>query len=229
MALIVDSLSLNKNIKMNFATIYDYLQQDIDLEKLLEPILPFLEPRQVLIDAGCGSGHILTYLAGKGYKVIGIDNDTSMLSLAQQKIIENQLSAQLFEHDLRTPLRIKTHQIISLLDVSHYFKGVKKLFRNYYQALLKGGVLILDLYNDKVNERESGCIENISYDWQVTTKDNRISHLLTVLVDNDKYNYELKQYYYPLSYYSNILTQLGFRIQYLKSYDDRKIFLICHK
>ncbi len=214
---------------MNFSSIYDYLQQDIDLDHLLAPILPYLDVKNVLVDAGCGSGHILTYLAKKGFKVVGLDNDSSMLSLAQQKIIHYGLDAKLYEHDLRDPLQMKTHQIISLLDVSHYFKGVKKLFHNYYQALIKNGVLILDLYKSSVNEHEFGQIDNLHYDWEVKTINDKINHKLTVLVNDQTYHYNLYQYYYPLDYYQKVLTEIGFNIDIIDSYDDRKVYFICRK
>lgn len=214
---------------MNFSKIYDYLQQDIDLDQLLAPILPLLDINQVLIDAGCGSGHILTYLAQKGFKVVGLDNDPSMLVLAQQKIFENELNAQLYEHDLREPLHIKAYQIISLLDVTHYFKGVKKLFHNYYQALISGGVLIIDLYKAPINEHEVGQSDELHYDWKVSTSKHQIKHELTVLADGHENHYNLSQYYYSLNYYHLTLEDIGFKVEMMDSYDDRKIYFICRK
>ncbi len=214
---------------MNFQTVYDFLQADIDLDELLKPILPYLDKNEILVDAGCGSGHILTYLSKMGFKVLGLDIDSSMLSLAQQKINHHKLEAKLFEHDLRKPLRVKAHQIISLLDVSHYFKGVSQVFKNYYQALSKNGVLILDLYKVEVNEIEEGQIENLHYHWEVITKNQKIRHKLTVLVNGDEFVFKQNQYYYPIEYYHQILVNLGFSIEMIDSYDDRKVYLVCQK
>lgn len=229
MDLIADLSNLDKRVNMNFATIYDYFQKDIDLDQLLKPILPFLDQSHLVIDAGCGSGHILTYLSQKGFMLIGVDNDSTMLALAQQKIIEHKLNAKLFEHDLKSTLPVKVYQIISLLDVVHYFKGAKGLFKNYYHALENGGTLIIDLYKNVVNEHEEGQIGTLEYDWLAETKGNLIKHTLTVLVDNAKYVFNQKQYYYPLSYYLDLLQQIGFKVQLVDSFDDRKINLVCKK
>ena len=54
----------------------------------LTPIIPYLNVNDVVIDAGCGTGHILTFLAKRGFHMIGLDYDESMLSLAKIKWIQ---------------------------------------------------------------------------------------------------------------------------------------------
>src|SRR5690554_5255425 len=135
MVLIRDLWRLKRKFNMNFSEFYDIFQEDVDYDALLAPILPYLKMDQQILDAGCGSGHILSHLLSKGYDVIGIDNDETMLELAQKNITFKGYTPKLFFHDLRKPLNHKFHQIISLLDVFHFFKGVKTLVRNLYNAL----------------------------------------------------------------------------------------------
>ena len=64
---------------------YDLFQKDVDYESLLAPILQYLNKEHLILDAGCGSGHILSHLLIQGYDVIGFDNDETMLEIALKK------------------------------------------------------------------------------------------------------------------------------------------------
>ncbi|MFA7417572.1 MAG: methyltransferase [Acholeplasma sp.] len=214
---------------MNFSNIYDLFQQDVDYQSLLQPILPLLKKDEVILDASCGSGHILSYLITLGYRTIGIDNDESMLELAHKKMGTYNLSSNLFLHDLRQPLNHKFHQIISLLDVFHYFKGVKGVIKNLYNALYDGGKLIIDLYNGPQNEIESGTFLDMNYHWQTTTSMQRLIHRITIKKGDITYSYVIKQYLYPVEYYINQLEAAGFKTNLFKGFDDRKVYVLCTK
>lgn len=214
---------------MNFEIFYDYFQADVDYESLINPILPFLDQNKVILDAGCGSGYILSHLSNLGYQMIGIDKNQRMLELAQAKLKENNLDTKLFLHDLNQPLIQKFDQIICLLDVFHYFKGVRKLVKNLYNGLNPGGKLILDLYKDEINEEESDTFDDLSYVWKVSTSKNRITHVIDVMSNQGQYQFLVKQYYYALNYYRDILKSVGFSIIEVFGFDDRKVYFVCTK
>jgi 2-polyprenyl-3-methyl-5-hydroxy-6-metoxy-1,4-benzoquinol methylase len=61
--------------------------------------LEALEPRPVsVLDAGCGTGRVAIELARRGYGVVGVDVDASMLAVARTKAPE----LEWHEHDLAT-------------------------------------------------------------------------------------------------------------------------------
>src|SRR5690554_5071621 len=155
---------------MDFSTLYDLFQSDVDYESLLKPVLPYLNKNHIILDAGCGSGHILKYLLQQNYDVIGVDIDENMLALAQKKLLELNHNNHLFLHDLRKPIKHKFHQIISLLDVFHYFKGIYGVAKNLYHALYDEGILIIDLYKEPQHFIETGTILDMKYIWEVSTK-----------------------------------------------------------
>ncbi len=214
---------------MNFESFYDYFQMDVDYDSLLKPLLPYLKKDQVILDAGCGSGYITTYLAKNGYQMIGIDKNQEMLVLAKEKLSDENLQADLFVHDLNYSLKQKFDQIICLLDVFHYFKGVKRLIKNLYNGLNDDGRLILDLYKGPVNEQESDTFTDLSYDWKVSTKNEVITHEVIVHYYDEIHKYKVKQYYHPVSYYTNLLTDVGFKVDFVDGFDDRKAYLVCTK
>lgn len=214
---------------MTFEKVYDILQQDVNYEKLIKPILKYLSKDKLTLDAGCGSGYILSLMAQQGYKLEGIDNNEEMLSLAKSRLDLLNLNVPLINHDLRKALPKKYDQIISLLDVSHYFMGVKKLFTNYYNALNFGGVLIIDLYKMPIYESEVGSYGDLKYTWDVHTSKTQIIHDVEVEVGNQLYDYKIRQYYKPLDEYISTLKSVGFKVKTINSFDDRKVFVICKK
>ncbi|MBN3490584.1 class I SAM-dependent methyltransferase [Acholeplasma equirhinis] len=214
---------------MTFEQVYDILQQDVNYPKLLKPILKYLDKSKTTLDAGCGSGYILKYLVSQGYPMVGLDINKDMLKLAQEKLEKENLSCELIKHDIRKKIPRKFDQIISLLDVSHYFMGVKKVFHNYYQALNPNGILILDLYRLPIFEEEEGIYQGLSYHWEVYTTKAQIVHELEVSKDGLTQKFKVKQWYNEIEYYEAILLSLGFKVKIIKSFDDRKVFLICKK
>src|SRR5690606_20606605 len=205
------------------------LQQDVNYEKLLKPILKYLDKEKLTLDAGCGSGYILSMLASKGYLIEGLDNNQEMLDLAKQRLEELNLNVLLINHDLRKPLPKKYDQIISLLDVTHYFMGVKNLFKIYFNALTAGGTLILDLYKSPVNEEESGIYDDLKYTWKVRTTVSQIIHKIDVEYLDETYNFRVRQFYKPLNIYLETIKEIGFKVKTIQSFDDRKVFVICQK
>ena len=214
---------------MIFSEFYDLFQADVDYEALMHPILPYLNQDEVILDAGCGSGYILAYLLNKGYNVIGVDKEESMLERAHKKISSYGYSKQLFLHDLKYPLKQKFHQIIALLDVFHYFKGIKNLAENLYNALYDGGKLIIDLYKEPQAYVESGKIEGIKYHWEMSTNDHILKHKITLNKSKRTSHFVIRQYIYNLDYYLNVLKAVGFSIETFNGFDDRKIYLVCTK
>lgn len=214
---------------MGFENLYDFLQEDVNFDELLKPLLPYIDKENEVLDAGCGSGHILSSLASKGYKVVGVDINSHMLSLAQARLEDLNLKAELYEHDLKQPLPRKFKTIIALLDVFHYFMGIKKVAQNMYHGLTSDGTLILDLYHSPVNEEETENDDYFMYTWKVETKNTKIKHEINVLNGEFKGNYKVSQYYYPLNYYMDTLKEVGFKVSKINGFDDRKVYLICRK
>ncbi|VEU82586.1 class I SAM-dependent methyltransferase [Acholeplasma hippikon] len=214
---------------MGFEHLYDFLQEDVNFDELLKPLLPYIDKNEEVLDAGCGSGHILTNLASKGYRMVGVDINSHMLSLAKQRLEELNINADLYEHDLKKPLPRQFKTIIALLDVFHYFMGIKTIAKNMYNGLTPNGTLILDLYHSPVNEIETENDDYFMYTWKVETKGTKIRHDIKVYNGEFEGEYKVSQYYYPVSYYVDTLKEVGFKVSKINGFDDRKVYLICRK
>jgi SAM-dependent methyltransferase len=212
-----------------FAKAYDLLMADVDYEAIYTWLEPYLKADDVIMDAGCGSGYLLEELIKRNYRAIGIDIDSSMLSIALDRLVEKQLKAELYEHDLRDSLGVKVDVILMMFDVINYFKGASKIFRNMYHGLNKGGRLILDLYKEEVLEEYKDYQEEdeslIAYQWNIQAHHQKLIHLVTVQQETNR----IIQYVKPLNYYVNLLNSLGFKVEIKEGPDQRKHYVIAYK
>lgn len=212
-----------------FAKAYDLLMADVDYEQIYEWLKPHFKNTDLIIDAGCGSGYLLLELLNHGHQAIGIDIDSSMLSIALDKLRENHVETNLYEHDLRNPMNAQADVIIAMFDVANYFKGIKKVFKNIHQALYDGGRFIFDIYKKEVlvDYQDYSEIEDepISYAWRIETS----GHLMTHYVEFEDEMDIVKQYVYDLDYYLDILKSLGFTYEVSDGIDSRKHYIVATK
>lgn len=214
---------------MNFEIFYDILQEDVNYEKLITPFLKYLNKDKEILDAGCGSGHILMYLLKLGYKTIGLDINSNMLKLASNKLFEANLPHNLFEHNLKKEIPFKFSQIISFLDVLNYFKHPKRIIKNLNNSLTNEGVLIFDIYKKPFTYEEIGNYGDIEYNWEIKEHKNKITHNIKFLHKDKTYKYKFRQYIKPIDYYLNILHKLNFKTEVKDGFDIRKHYIIAIK
>ena len=102
----------------NLALVYDKLMEDIDYQAwanyLDQLISKYKAPGKELIDLGCVTGSISLKLAQKGYNVLGIDYSEEMLTQAEQKFRENNITIPLYHQDIRELVMDKTVDIVYL-------------------------------------------------------------------------------------------------------------------
>ncbi len=212
-----------------FARAYDLLMADVDYEAVYTWLKPYLKEHKTILDAGCGSGYLLVELVKNKHDAIGIDIDSGMLSLAYDKLREANLSANLYEHDLRVPLYVKFDIVLAMFDVVNYFKGLKKVFKNIYNGLNDGGIFIFDLYKKEVLKDYSDYIEiedePIHYEWTIRSNASQLIHQVNI----GKETVEIKQYVDDLSYYLILLEDLGFKTEVHDGMDVRKHYIVAYK
>ena len=105
-----------------------------------------------ILELGCGTGSVLKHLA-KDYKVCGLDQSKTMLSIARKKLPH----ARLFHQDMvRFNLPERFDVICCVYDsINHVltFAGWKELFASVNRHLSDGGVFIFDVNTQKKLDR----------------------------------------------------------------------------
>ena len=109
--------------------------------KLLKSILASLPLPQgsLALDIGCGTGSNLEILGSRGFNVIGIDRSIYALALTQKKINFPLINGDLNE----LPIRPESVGLILAADTLEHLENDLNGIFEFYQALKKGGLLIL--------------------------------------------------------------------------------------
>lgn len=145
-----------------YAQYYDLFYRKKNYKKecaFLQSILRAYGPSalKTILDLGCGTGGHLVPLAQRGYQLTGVDHSQAMLNVAQKKIRENGIKAQLLKAELSNfRLRKKFDFIISMFSVMDYlirdvdFKAALACVRDHMK---KSSLFVFDFWNAKAVEK----------------------------------------------------------------------------
>jgi SAM-dependent methyltransferase len=216
----------------HFYQFYDELMDDVPYLKYLNQIKQYAKKTDFILDCGCGSGTLLIKLLKEQYHVVGLDLSDEMLLLASQKLSENQLGTALYQDNI-LDLKVNEHfnLIYSVLDVINYLKDedeIKRAFLNIYEALVKDGIFYFDIHSqnklDRVFDGYSyhEAKDDFAYGWNTyVDKEDEIYHLtheLNFFVKEANGLYRRYEEYhdqvvFPLEFYLECLTNVGFTIE----------------
>ena len=134
-----------------FALRYDELTENVDYKVRSDYISDFfnklgLSEDASLLDLACGTGTMSLLFKEKGYRVIGVDLSSEMLSIADNKAkgAIPFIRSEMQNFSLTEPV----DACICCLDsINHLnsIKDVKKTFECIYSALNENGILIFDV------------------------------------------------------------------------------------
>jgi SAM-dependent methyltransferase len=133
----------------DFAWFYDrYIASGF--EQWLLPVLdrifiPHLPPRARILDLCCGTGNLASRLAGRGYRVLGLDGSHGMLQIAKAKA-----PGALFAQSDATAFALKqpVDAAISVFDsLSHLLTrdDLLRAFQSVHAALAPSGLFLFDI------------------------------------------------------------------------------------
>jgi len=103
-----------------------------------------------VLDAGCGPGYLLAELAGRGFRVHGMDGATGMLRNARARL--DALSPA-FPWDLRQgdiealPYEDQSFDLVCSTGVIEYLSGDERVLSEFSRVLRPGGRLVLPVTN----------------------------------------------------------------------------------
>lgn len=104
-----------------------------------------------ILDAACGAGRHSIILRKLGYQVVGFDLSKTLLKVAKEDSIEENLKIDLINADIRTFCsKIEFDLIINLFTSFGYFESDEENFafvKHSYKFLTLGGYYVLDFLN----------------------------------------------------------------------------------
>ncbi len=103
-----------------------------------------IKKNDVVLDFGCGEGHYTIPLAkvvGKNGRVYALDKDGQVLKRLKQIVGEEKLeNIEIIQTETKIPLEDDFLDAVLCYDVIHYEKDRKKIYKEVYRVLRKGGL-----------------------------------------------------------------------------------------
>lgn len=181
------------------ADIYDSLNTSLADLDFYKRWMPESKDTKIL-ELCCGTGRLTIPIAKEGYDVTGVDIMANMLEKAKAKSLEDNLSIDFIEADIRNlNLSEKFDLIFIPFNSIHHLYKNEDLFKTFHvvkQHLKKGGLFLLDCYNPDITfivDNQKEATEIASY----TTNDGRKVHIKQAMQyeSNSQVN-RIKWHYY---------------------------------
>lgn len=235
-----------------FAAAYDLLTFNVPYDEIADyyaEILCKMTSGKRLLDMGCGTGSLSVRLAERGFKVIGQDASTEMLSVAAGKSSEVMWICQNMEE---TDIGGEVDAVISTLDSVNHLNGREAFlncFRQAAECLPGGGVFVFDV-NTVYKHREILGNNTFIYDvdgvycvWQNSfdPADNGVDIELDLFFENEDGTYSrggesFREIAFSKDEYCQMLEETGFEVVNILEYltynipkDDSEKLLISAK
>jgi SAM-dependent methyltransferase len=112
---------------------------------ILATLAPIRERNGLVLELGCGGGHLTRHLLDAGHRVLASDASTAMLTIARENIREAESIRQIILPDDPLP---EADAIVAVGHVLNYLEdeaAIHRAFISIANALRPGGILVLDL------------------------------------------------------------------------------------
>jgi SAM-dependent methyltransferase len=138
---------------VKYARYYDLLYRDKNYKKEVDYAHSLIrrysrKRNKTLLDVGCGTGGHAVWLAKKGYKIVGIDRSPEMISIARDKLLDdNGVEFKVLDAS-KSSLRRKFDIAVSLFHVMSYLTTNEVFAKSLkiHKQLKKGGLFIFDFW-----------------------------------------------------------------------------------
>lgn len=212
-----------------FAYIYDSLMSDIPYHKYaawIQQHAPVVKGKK-LVDIGCGTGVLSTYFANAGYEVTGVDLSESMLTVAQNRSLENGTDISFICQSMAELEGVDGVDVaVIAIDSLNYLEtldSVEQTFQRVFDALNPNGQLFFDVHSlykmDVIYPNGPFTYEDeqVAYLWhtEVGEEAHSIYHDITFFVRGESGYYERFeeshfQRTYPVETFLSLLEKVGF-------------------
>jgi SAM-dependent methyltransferase len=242
-----------------FATIYDYLMQDVPYDGWVDFLQNQSRRNSIIgkkvLDIACGTGEISLRLIDKGYDVTGVDLSEEMLFMAQDKAENQEKKLPLFHQNMAELSSLGLYDVVTIFcDSLNYLETDEEIistFKGVKEHLKQDGLFLFDVHSIYkvsqifMDETFTFNDEQVSYIWDCFPGEypNSVEHELTFFVhDRESGLYERveethKQRTYPILQLRQWLEDTGFEIisisaDFTSEYPtdmSERIFFTCKK
>jgi SAM-dependent methyltransferase len=139
---------------------------------ILELLAPIRDRNGLVLELGCGSGHLTRHLLGAGHRIVATDASLSMLAIAQEMARDAESIQQLILPDDPLP---EADAIVAIGHVLNYLAdevAVRKALLMMSRALSPNGILAIDMQDLKWGRQYSGAPNQarVTDDWALISE-----------------------------------------------------------
>jgi SAM-dependent methyltransferase len=190
------------------------------------------EPESTLIDLGCGSGILAEQVSAAGYRVVGVDLSSHLLTLARQRAPQARfVLGSMYEVELPPAAAVTMigECINYLVDGRPDVEDLSALFHRVHAALQPGGFVLFDAAAPgRVSDGPQKTFTQMS-EWSVLIESRETGHgqlareITTFRRVGDLYRREDETHTLRLwapHLVEGLLTEAGFEVERFDRYDD---------
>lgn len=175
-----------------------------------------------VLDLACGRGRHSLNLARLGYRVTGVDLSPRAISIATERALSEELSAEFLIRDMCHPLPDRFDGIVNLFTSFGYSESEEEnrsALLSMRQMLRPGGFLVIDYLNagwvrDSLIPRESGYLPTCEYLIERWIDEPMVKKRIRIRRADGSGDEFLEQVaLYDSGWFTRELEALGFRIQ----------------
>lgn len=173
---------LKHMIYETLASYYDALVKDEEATQAWVDWIQSYQKPCTMLELACGSGEITHHLSQEGFMMTALDLSEEMVKQAQSKDKEKKI--HFLAQDMRNLSSLGTFDsIVCLCDSFNYILDkdeVQSFFKEVHDHLCPQGTFFFDTHSlDRLEEfqeefNETGHIEEIDYQWSITSEDDLI-------------------------------------------------------
>ncbi|UCG42648.1 MAG: methyltransferase domain-containing protein [candidate division WOR-3 bacterium] len=181
-----------------------------------------LEPGSAVLDLCCGAGRYATELAGRGFRVTGVDRTSSYLDEARQRAEEAGLDLELVLADMREFVRpYRFDACINMYSSFGYFEDQdqdRQVARNVFESLKPGGRFVIETMSRENlfhifqargwEEQEDGTL--VFQEREPTDDWSWLSQRWIVIKDSERAEYKVWMRIYSAAELVGLLAEAGF-------------------
>lgn len=181
---------LNSDFWAKYFKVYDVLNIIIPYQELLDTVIEELSvnDKDLVLDAGCGTGNLIVKLENKNIKVIGIDFSEEALEICKQKI----KNAELKFHNLTEPLPFPDNYFDKIVCNNVLYAMVRtqrvSVLQELRRVLKKGGKLCI------VNPERSEPLNIFKEHFSKSVNQNGLLKTFLEILRNINHLYRLSLY-----------------------------------
>ncbi len=212
---------------MIYERLASYYDQFVD-GKLTDTYIKLIQERfnkGTVVDLGCGTGPLSIKLAKIGFTVTATDISESMLEIAYNNSMRENVDINFSVHDILYPLTNNYDIITMSSDVINYLDNQEEVLtalKNVEEVMSENSIFIFDALKLKYLNK----LDDLVINWEVneTLIKGQVSHKITI---EDESEFHFQKAYEP-SKYLEMLEKSNLRLIQEIDYDERIIY-ICKK